>query len=185
MNATTSIASTPPRFDFVDPAAAPLAQTVRYILQRFHVFQHAEMDRLPALFTQVVTGKGGPAHPELVEAQRTFGGLVGELNGHFDKEEQILLPCIASLDSSGGRGSVRSPFGSVEGPVRVMQMEHDSAKQAMARIKELTGGLALPATADASLRDLFDGLRIFIDDVDEHIAYEDVVFPRAIAVEQG
>lgn len=185
MNATNSNTNPPVRLAFVDPAAAPLAQVVEHILERFHVFEHAEMGRLPQLFGAVVSGKGGPAHPELAEAQRVFSGLVSELNGHFDKEEQILLPCIASLDPAGGRGSVRSPFGSIEGPVRVMQMEHDSAKQAMARIEELTGGFALPATSDASLRALLDGLRIFIDDVHAHIAYEDVVFPRAVEVEQA
>jgi regulator of cell morphogenesis and NO signaling len=180
----TTTQKAPIHLDFVDPATAPLVQVVRYVLDRFHVFERAELNRLPGAFRKV-TKEHGVAHPELVAAQRTLDELVAELHGHFDKEEQILLPYIESLDPSRGRGSFQVPFGNVEGPVQIMQMEHVSALEAIARIKEVTNDLAIPSDASPAYRALFESLRIFMDDVHEHIAYEDVLFPRAIEVEAG
>lgn len=179
MNAATT-EKRPTHLAFVDPASAPLAESVQYVLDRFHVFQHAEMGRLPALFRKVAA-----VRPELAEAYRIFEDLCAELTSHFGKEEHILLPYISSLDPSRGRGSFRAPFGSIEGPVHVMQMEHDAAKEAMERVEQLTANLAVPAGATPEHATLFADVRVFFDDVNQHIAYEDILFPRAIDVENS
>ena len=177
---TSSSPRAPKPIPRVDPAEAPLAEAVQYVLDRFHVFQREELGRLPALFRKVVATRA-----ELAPAMRVFEELASELDGHFDKKEQILLPYIVSLDPSRRGRGFQAPFGSVEGPVQVMHMEHLAAQEAMARVRELTSDLNPPADATADHRALFEGLRVFIDDVNAHIAYEEVLFPRAVEVENA
>jgi iron-sulfur cluster repair protein YtfE (RIC family) len=165
-----------PSLSIVDPGTAPLEDCVRFVLDRFHGFQRSEMARLPGALRDAAQ-----AHPELAASSRTFEGLVAELEGHFDKEERILLPYIAALEGAGG--PPRAPFPTLEAPLRVMTMEHDAAKNAIATLREQMHDFATPA--DPALGPLRDALRVFCGDVLAHIDYEDVLFPRAVRVESA
>jgi regulator of cell morphogenesis and NO signaling len=95
-----------------------------------------------------------------------------EMQQHMMKEEKILFPMI--------RRSM--PADIVEMPVSVMEREHDTHGEYLAKIRKLTGDLRIPAHACATWRALYDGLVTIEADLMKHIHLENnVLFPRATA----
>jgi len=94
----------------------------------------------------------------------------GEMQSHMGKEEQILFPMLRR----GARG------GGVEMPIRVMEQEHDAHGVQLAKIRELTGDLRLPAHACATWTALYNGLAAIEAELMQHIHLENhVLFARA------
>ena len=164
-----------------------LTALVRFIVETHHVFTLRAIVSLPPLATQVRTVHAG----ELPESQRVEAlayRLAGDLAPHMQKEEQILFPYIESMDAVAGRGTRRteSCFGSVKNPIRMMMAEHDTAEGILAELRETTKGYALPPGASEPLEALYAGLAALEEDLHRHIRLEnDVLFPRAITLEQG
>lgn len=93
-----------------------------------------------------------------------------EMQQHMMKEERVLFPML----STGVRGA------QVYMPVRVMEHEHDSHAECLARIRVITDDLLLPAHACATWTALYRGLAAFEAEMMEHIHLENnVLFPRA------
>ena len=93
-----------------------------------------------------------------------------EMQSHMGKEEKILFPMIRR----GERGE------SVYMPVRVMEGEHDSHREQLARIRELTDDLRLPAHACATWTALYHGLETVEAELMQHIHLENnILFSRA------
>lgn len=93
-----------------------------------------------------------------------------EMQSHMQKEEMALFPMIRR----GGRGQ------GVYMPVRMMQQEHDQHAQSLARIRELTGDLEIPAHACATWTALYHGLATLEEELMQHIHLENnVLFLRA------
>ncbi|HHV55911.1 MAG TPA: iron-sulfur cluster repair di-iron protein [Firmicutes bacterium] len=164
--------------------AASLAELCDHIVATHHRYLYEELPRLEALLARVVEVHE-ERHPELLEVQGVFGGLRDELVSHLMKEEQVLFPTIRELET---RGQESSGFrlGSLVNPIRVMEMEHESAGQALAKMRELTGGYAPPADACNSYRALLTALAWLEQDLHMHIHKENnILFPRALAAEQG
>jgi regulator of cell morphogenesis and NO signaling len=68
-----------------------------------------------------------------------------------------------------------------EGPISVMVHEHDGAGEALARLRELTGGYVVPAEACTTWRALWHGLAALETSLHEHIHLENnVLFPRVL-----
>ena len=89
----------------------------------------------------------------------------------MQKEEQILFPMIRR----GQQGEA------VYLPVRVMESEHDSHGHQLARIRELTHDLKLPAYACATWTALYRGLEVLEADLLQHIHLENnILFARAV-----
>ena len=93
-----------------------------------------------------------------------------ELDLHMAKEEEILFPMIRA-----GRGAM------AEGPISMMEQEHDSAGGALVRLRELTNGYEIPQEACNSWRALWAGLAALETALHEHIHIENnVLFPRVL-----
>ena len=76
--------------------------------------------------------------------------------------------------------------GSVRNPIRVMEMEHDSAGTALVRLRKLTGDYVRPADACNSYQALLTGLAGLEADLHTHIHKENnILFPRAIQLEEA
>ncbi len=87
------------------------------------------------------------------------------------KEEQILFPMIRR-----GHGAMAA------GPISVMEHEHDSAGNALRRLRKLTGEFSVPADACNTWRALWHGLSALEQALHEHIHLENnILFPRALA----
>jgi regulator of cell morphogenesis and NO signaling len=105
---------------------------------------------------------------------------------HIRKEEEVLFPFIVQMeeDSILAYPPAHTCFRSVSHPVFMMVQEHESANSIMKEIRGCTGDFTLPEWACPTYRALFDGLRAFETDLQEHIHLEnDVLFPRSIQME--
>ena len=72
----------------------------------------------------------------------------------------------------------------MQNPIRQMELEHDKAGNALAKMRELASDYALPADACNTFAALYDGLQAMESDLHEHIHLENnILFPRAIELE--
>jgi regulator of cell morphogenesis and NO signaling len=166
----------------VDAAAMTLTALADHIEQTHHRYLKAE---LPLLVEQAerVTAKHGAHDPTLATVSAIVRELAVEMFLHMEKEERILFPIVRALEATGeGAGHC----GSIANPIRVMEAEHDSAGGALARLRELTSGFSPPADACNTHRAFLASLARLETDLHEHVHKENnILFPRAIALEQG
>ncbi|MCE9591293.1 MAG: iron-sulfur cluster repair di-iron protein [Planctomycetes bacterium] len=160
-----------------DWSAAPLAALADHIEATHHAYLKRELPRLGGLVEKVARVHGGN-HAELPEVARVFAALASEMTDHMAKEERVLFPMIRKLESSATRPSFHC--GSIANPIRMMEMEHDSAGNALARLRELTRGYAAPSDACNTYRAMLDGLATLEADMHQHVHKENnILFPRS------
>ena len=166
---------------------APLEDLTRYIVEKHHAFTREELKRLTTLLAKVVSAHG-MNHPELARVQSVFRGLDQELTMHMMKEEQILFPFIEEMEAAvnAKRSLPSCMFGTVQNPVRMMMMEHDSAGDAFRQMRAITNSYTVPAEACMSYQELYRALPAFEADMHEHIHLENnILFPRSIQMEEA
>ena len=164
-----------------------LADLVAHITSTHHKYTRSEIARLAPLLEKVHSAHG-QNHPELQSIQTSFLGLADELTMHMMKEEVMLFPYIVRMEESviERQPILPQPFGTVQNPVSMMMHEHDSAGDALRAMRQASGGYAAPADACVSYQTLYRTLAEFEADLHQHIHLENnILFPRAIAMEQG
>jgi regulator of cell morphogenesis and NO signaling len=162
-----------------------MTELVDHIVATHHAYIKEESPRLQNLLAKVVSVHG-KNHPELERVQQIFSDLAQELAMHLMKEEQILFPYLANMEAAATRSSAMpsSCFGTVQNPIRMMLMEHDSAGDALRDLREVTKNYALPADACVSYSTLYNQFQEFERDLHQHIHLENnILFPHAIAME--
>jgi regulator of cell morphogenesis and NO signaling len=170
-----------PSTDERDWSDAPLDELIDVINATHHVYMRTEMPRLNAMLDKLAE-KRGDEYPWLRDARSVFVGLRQEIEMHLVKEEQILFPMIRQL--LAGQAGAATHCGSVRNPIFVMEREHTSAKQALARLRSLTNDYTPPEGACGTFRAAIDGLAEMEADLLEHIHKEDDnLFPRAADLE--
>jgi regulator of cell morphogenesis and NO signaling len=179
-DATASPAAGGPRFNSWD-----LGTLAAYIVANHHGFVRQAM---PALLThtQKIAAVHGGTHPELHEVAAIIQSVAQEMTSHMAKEEEILFPYITGLATaaSGVSANPSAPFGTVRNPIRMMEMEHESVGDAMARIRELTDQYRIPDTACTTYRVCLQELESFERDLHEHVHLENnILFPKAARLE--
>ena len=178
--ANTSGAGTP-RFNSWE-----LPALVAYIVSNHHDYVRQAIPTLLA-HTKKVAAVHGEHHPEMVEVAGLFQGVANEMTSHMQKEELMLFPFIVALAEAAkaGRPAPRPPFGTVANPIRMMEMEHESAGGAMARINELTEGYDPPEDACTTFRVCLQELDAFERDLHAHVHLENnLLFPKAKELEE-
>lgn len=164
----------------------PLNELMNHIVTAHHAFCRQEAARLSSLFKEVI-GKHIKDYPELKRMEALFAAMAKELQMHLEKEEQTLFPYIARMEEAIKQNIPVSwpAFGSVENPIRMMVLEHDQTGLELSEIRRLSKGYTPPSGAPESLAALYNSLRAFDLDMNEHINAEDhLLFPRAIAMEE-
>jgi len=166
---------------------ASLPELITHILGTHHVFTKSEMDRLQLLADKVLAAHGGN-HPELIHLDELFTRLCADLKPHMFKEEQILFPYIVAMAEAAeqNRAVALAPFGTVNNPIRMMMMEHDTAGQILRELRALTSDYKVPADACVSYQTLYQALENFEKDLHQHIHLENnILFPKALALENA
>jgi regulator of cell morphogenesis and NO signaling len=169
--------------DWLQESLTALAE---YIVDAHHLFTRQELDHLEKLFEKVCS-RHSEKHPELFEAQRVFSQLRQDLIPHMLKEEQALFPYIARMEEAvSERRAVPTPFfGTVQNPVRMMMMEHDTAGELVKQLRNMTKGYATPPDGCVSFQTLYQALAAFEADLHQHIHLENnILFPRAVEMEE-
>jgi len=164
---------------------APLGEIVNYIIERHHAFTREQLAILGKLMIQVQAAHSAN-HPELSEMSRTLQNISHELSMHMMKEEQILFPYLVEMERAMQFKKPLEPpmFGTVQNPIRMMMLEHDSAGEELETIRTLTKGFEVPADGCDSYRALYREFEALETDLHEHIHLENnILFPRAIRME--
>ena len=169
----------------VDFQKLPIPELMAHILDTHHVFTRQEMARLESLSKKVISAHG-ENHPELYKVGALFDALCVDLKPHMFKEEQILFPYIVALAQADAQNQPApfGPFGTVNNPIRMMMMEHDTAGEILRDLRTTTSDYSTPADGCISYRTFYEALEAFEKDLHQHIHLENnILFPRAIELE--
>jgi regulator of cell morphogenesis and NO signaling len=137
------------------------------IVSRFHDVHRRE---LPELIT--LAAKVERVHKDHADVPAGLASLLqnmlDELQGHMQKEEQILFPMMR-----------RNPGGVLTPPIERMRAEHDEHGRMLQRVQDLTHDLRLPTEACNTWRALYAGLDKFTTDFMQHVHTENnILFPQ-------
>lgn len=161
-------------------------ELANHILATHHVYTKK---MLPIIYahSQKVSEVHGKNHPEVTEIAEIFSRINDELNSHMMKEEKMLFPFILSMAEAekNNAHTAPPPFGSVAGPISVMEREHVEAGDGFFRIRELSNNFSAPEDACSTYRVLYQELNEFENDLHRHIHLENnILFPKAIELER-
>ena len=171
----------------VDWSQASLSQLIDHIVATHHAYVKRELPRL-AVLAQKVVNRHGDTQAHLPAIQNTLTQLDDELTHHLAKEENILFPYIAALETAIVSGSAfpDACFGAVANPIAMMTSEHEVAGTHLAAIQSLSSNFVTPVGACPTYRAFYDGLKEFEQDLHQHIHLENnILFPRAIDLESS
>lgn len=157
--------------DETDWNAEPSEVLIDHILLRFHERHRQQLPELIRLARKVEQTHGErndcPAGlaDHLSEMQQ-------ELESHMKKEEQILFPLL-----------LRGQAALAGGPITIMRMEHEQHGDALQHLLALTNNINLPQAACNTWRALYFALRVFREDLMEHIHLENnILFENAALI---
>lgn len=170
-----------------DFAKLSMTELMEHIVSKHHEFTRSEIERIGRLLEKVIAAHG-ERHAEIAEIQTNFQTLAAELMPHMMKEEHVLFPYISQVELYASRGAVAPApmFGTVQNPVRMMSIEHETAGAILEKMRALSGGYVAPADACPTFTALYEALDGLERDLHEHIHLENnLLFPRAIATEKG
>lgn len=169
-----------------DATRWPLEQVVARILQHHHVYVRQQIPVIQA-YTHKLAAKKGAAHPEMIVLAKAFDQLAVDLEHHLAKEENILFPFIEALLTARrlSHHAPRTPFGTIQNPVRVMELEHQHAGEDMRHIRAITNDYQPPADACPTWRACYLELEAFERDLHTHVHLENnILFPAAGRLEE-
>jgi regulator of cell morphogenesis and NO signaling len=163
----------------------PLSKLTLYIVGKHHVFTRDELARLDALLSKVCSVHG-QNHPELFRIQSLFEDLNRDLIPHMQKEEMVLFPYVEQMETAvlASKPAPVPFFGTVQNPIRMMMMEHETVGEILKQIRHISGGFSVPADGCISYETLYKALDAFEQDLHQHIHLENnILFPRAVQLE--
>jgi len=150
---------------------APLEALVEHIVSVYHGSLREDLPRLESMARKVCDTHRDKEPEMLPELLSVYLVLKAEMEDHMAKEEQVLFPMIAR-----GQGFM------ADAPISVMEHEHESAAQALRRLRRLTDDYRVPEEACTTWRALWHGLTALEESLHRHIHLENnVLFPRALA----
>lgn len=136
--------------------------------------------------TKRIAAVHGKKHPELLKISRIFEGVYKDLKHHMMKEEQMLFPFIKDMEAAKNKeGKIEKPFfGTIKNPIKMMEVEHQSAGDEMAEIRNLTNNYSIPDDACNTYNVTFLELKEFEEDLHKHVFLENsILFPKAVKME--
>lgn len=157
-----------------------------YIVNTHHSYVQKSLPDL-RFYASKVARVHGERHPELLSIHQLVESLNAELSAHMIKEETVLFPYVKELlKSEKASNTIQSShFGTVQNPINMMEMEHESVGEMIAEIRTLTNDFNLPVDACTSYGVLYRLLEEFEDDLHTHIHLENnILFPKAIELEK-
>lgn len=153
-------------------------QLISHILIHHHFYVKQSM---PTIISHLerVAGKHADRFPNMVEVLCLFREVEAEMTLHMHKEEVILFPRIKEVEQAAAAGQQNKfPEGYINGPIKIMEMEHEHAGDALSRIRELTNNYIPPADACTTFIVSLAELKEFEEDLHKHVHLENnLLFP--------
>ncbi|EJK2115137.1 iron-sulfur cluster repair di-iron protein [Vibrio navarrensis] len=136
----------------------PHQELIKYIITTFHIKHREQLNQALELAKRVETIHYD--HPQCpIGLSECLEGIANDLYSHMEKEEQILFPMI-------NQGIYP------DGPIFVMEQEHDDHIQALSELMTLANYLEVHEDACQSWKKLYLLLDQFESDILTHIALE-------------
>lgn len=157
-----------------------------YIINTHHVYVKESIPFIGELANKVARVHGD-RHPEVIQVAEVFSRVAKDFSLHLMKEENILFPFIKQLAEAANSGKKISPapFGTLNNPTQIMEVEHEQAGEDLAEIREVTNNYTLPVDACTSYTILYKKLQEFENDLFTHVHLENnILFPKAIQLEK-
>jgi regulator of cell morphogenesis and NO signaling len=156
-------------------------ELVTHLLATYHPYVLTELPRLLALARDLRRAHGD-VHG-LDEIEELLGSLRADLEPHVAKEQRVLFPYVLGLEVHDAEGTTppAPPFGSLQAPLRLLQAEHDAARELLLRLREVTSRYETPAHAPPQTAALYDALSTLDREVTRNIELEsEVLFPMLL-----
>jgi regulator of cell morphogenesis and NO signaling len=152
---------------------------IEFILQHHHNYVREAIPTIQELLDKVCLAHGND-QPELQSVRSHFNDLAQELLSHMPKEEEILFPAIRRLMKQPALKAEGSPvLENLQGPIHVMEHEHDRAGDCVKIIRALTNHYTVPAYACPTFSLTYKMLQEFDNDLMQHIHLENnILFPK-------
>lgn len=144
-------------------------QLISYILIHHHFYVKNSIPTIYNHLQKVVT-KHGERFPYMQEVLNLFTEVADELISHMQKEEQILFPRIKSLFALPVPENLNSSY--IDGPVSVMEAEHEKAGDLLYAIRDLTNNYTPAENACTTHRVCINELKAFEEDLHKHVHLE-------------
>lgn len=163
-----------------------LAFLADFIVNTHHSYVRKTLPDIMA-YASKVARVHGTHHPELITVNELVEAINQELTPHMMKEERVLFPYIKELSNAKENNQPvgGTHFGTVQNPIRMMEMEHETVGEVLAELRRVTNGYAMPPDACASYSLLYRMLPEFEDDLHTHIHLENnILFPKAVELEK-
>ena len=163
-----------PAQDATDWNRASLRTLIGHIVTRHHEYLRSELPRIQTWLDKVYSKYGEQDADTIGRLPAIYTALRNELEGHLPKEENILFPWIGRFEAAidAGMPAPPLPFGSFDGPISVMEHEHENAGEALRMLRESTNGYSAPEHACRTYRALFQALEELEADLHMHIHLE-------------
>jgi regulator of cell morphogenesis and NO signaling len=161
-------------------ASMTAEQLISYILIHHHFYVKQSIPTILSHLEKVAT-KHGDRFPYMVEVLYLFRQIGEEMTMHMHKEEVILFPRIKEIETLVSIHQKRNHAeGYLNGPIQVMEMEHDHAGELLYRIRELTHNYTPPEDACTTFKVSLAELKEFEEDLHKHVHLENnLLFPLA------
>lgn len=155
-------------------------QLIGYILIKHHFYVKQAM---PTIYGHLekVANKHGDRFPYMIKVFQLFTLIVEEMTSHMQKEEEILFRRIKEIEQSVTENKTASFInGYINGPINVMEAEHDHAGEVLYEIRRLTNNYTPPEEACTTFRVSLAELKEFEEDLHKHVHLENnILFPLA------
>lgn len=158
-----------------------LTQLIGYIILKHHFYVKQAM---PIIYQHIekVAHKHGDNFPYMKEVLMKFEELKLDMEAHMKKEEEILFPRIQYMDklTAVERNEISVIAASIDGPIAMMEQEHDIAGELMEEIRLLTSDFTPPESACTTFKLCLAELKEFEEDLHRHVYLENhLLFPKA------
>lgn len=159
---------------------------IDYIIDTHHAYVRKHMPEIREYASRLMR-KHAVKHPELEKIYRHTEELYTEISTNIQKEELILFPYIREM-LAAARGQTKfeqSPFGSIQQPINMMEMEHEAACNHLKEIRHLTINYTLPDDACEQYAHLYKILDEFEHDLQMHSHLENnLLYPKIVELEK-
>ncbi len=154
-------------------------ELIGYILIHHHFYVKQSMPIILQHLEKVAI-KHGPNFPYMIEVYQLFSEINDEMTSHMQKEENILFPRIKQVVLANKNGVELPEANFIQGPITVMEHEHDNAGDIMSKIRTLTNNYMAPVGACTTFSVVIAELQAFEEDLHKHVHLENhVLFPKA------
>lgn len=158
-------------------------ELVGHILSAHHDWLKENLPRIERLAEKVARVHGEHA-PETVEAGRLFDELAKEMVPHLEKEELLLFPAAVHLEDTHTILLGGHPIDTLEGPVRVIEHDHQVVGALLEGLAKVTDGFVAPEHACNTWRAFYDALLELDRNTRAHVHLEnEVLHPRIRALQ--